>query len=77
MQQGTIKFTSETTGQMLSWLERVADYSMILDFPTGGISLGSLRSHIDRLTVEGHDIEALATQWGFSPGFAACVVQTE
>ena len=77
VQQGTIKFDQHTTGRMLSWMERVATHSMTLDFPTGGISLGSLVPHIRRLEATGHDISGQAKAHGFSTGFMACLVQSE
>lgn len=41
LQQQTIPFDPATTPErMLKWLERVADHSMTLDFPIGGIDKG-------------------------------------
>jgi hypothetical protein len=76
VQQGTIEFRPETTEQMLRWLERVANYAMILDFPTGGIARGTLNRHIDRLREEAHDIDGEAERHGFGVDFIACLNQT-
>mgnify|MGYP000232484556 CR=1 FL=1 len=77
VQQGTIKFKPDTTERMLRWMERIATHSMTLDFPTGGISLGSLVPHIDRLDTAGYTIAADAKKHGFSTGFMACLIQSE
>ncbi len=77
IQQGTIEFKPETTERMLRWMERIATHSMTLDFPTGGISLGSMGPHIQRLEAEGYSITADAKTYGFSTGFMACLVQSE
>jgi hypothetical protein len=37
---------------MMKWLERNCDWSMILDFPTGGISVGNVDPHTERLNKE-------------------------
>lgn len=76
VQQGTIEFAPDTTERMLRWLERVAEQSMILDFPTGGIARGSLTPHIERLRKEGHDIDGDAEAHGFSVDYMACLRQT-
>lgn len=57
IQQGTIPFKgAATTLRMLRWMEKNGDYSMVLDFPTGGISRGNMTKHRKRLEAEGHDI---------------------
>lgn len=76
VQQGTIEFGPDTTERMLRWLERVADYSMTLDFPTGGIARGSLNRHIERLRQEGHDIDGEAETHGFGVDYMGCLRQT-
>ncbi len=69
IQQQTIDFDPiETPGRMLKWLERVADQSMILDFPTGGISSGAMVPHMLRLQQDGHDIEGMAKSSGVYTG---------
>lgn len=73
VQQGTIEFAPDTTERMLRWLERVAEQSMILDFPTGGIARGSLTPHIERLRKEGHDIDGDAEAHGFSVDYSRFV----
>lgn len=77
VQQGTITFKPDTTERMLRWMERVATHSMTLDFPTGGISLGSLVPHIQRLEKAGSTINADAKKHRFSTGFMACLIQSE
>lgn len=61
---------------MLKWLERVADHSMTLDFPTGRIDKGVMVPHVDRLNVEGFDVEAQAKKYDFSTGYTACFIRT-
>jgi hypothetical protein len=77
VQQDTIHFDTETPGRLLSWLEDVADYSMTLDFPVGGIESGSLTRHIERMTREGIDVSGQAQQHGFSVDYMACLLQTK
>ncbi len=77
VQQGTIKFTKDHDWTDVGLVGACGRLLNDPRLPTGGISRGSLRSHIDRLTAEGHDVETLAIEWGLSPGFAACVIQTE
>lgn len=51
IQTGAIKFKGdETRDRMMKWMEKNCDWSMILDFPTGGIAMGTIDSHMDRLT---------------------------
>ncbi|SDH23470.1 hypothetical protein [Pelagibacterium luteolum] len=77
IQEGTINFTPSTPGQMLNWLEANTDYSMVLDFPTGGIERGSVGPHLERLVADGHDVYGEADKYGFSPEYMACLIQTE
>lgn len=78
VQQQTIKFDAKTTPKrMLQWLEKIADYSMSLDFPTGGIDKGNLVPHVNRLISEGVDIEGIAKANGFSTGYTACLEQSK
>lgn len=78
IQQSSIDFDPEVTPErMLRWLERIADYSMILDFPTGGIDKGSVIPHVKRLIKDGIDIKAIAKQTGFSTDYTACLEQTK
>lgn len=76
VQEGTIKFNAATPDRMMRWMEAVSDYSMILDFPTGGIGLGNVKPHVARLKAEGHDLDALnaANRMGFD--YNACLLQT-
>lgn len=51
IQTGAIKFKGdETRDRMMKWMEKNCDWSMILDFPTGGIGMGTINDHYDRLT---------------------------
>lgn len=54
IQQGSIKFKGdETRERMMRWLETNCDWSMILDFPTGGINMGTIDAHKNRLIADG------------------------
>lgn len=78
LQQQTIPFDPKTTPErMLRWLERIADQSMILDFPTGGIGTGAMVPHVDKLISEGINVDAAAAQAGFSTGFMGCLIRTQ
>ena len=77
VQQGTIHFDKQTPARLLGWLEDVADYSMTLDFPVGGIESGSLTRHIERMTREGIDVQGQAQLHGFSVDYMACLLQTK
>lgn len=78
IQEQTIPFDpNETPGRMLQWLERVADQSMVLDFPTGGITAGSMVPHVDKLISEGVDVFAGARSTGFSSSFMAALIRTQ
>jgi hypothetical protein len=53
IQQGSIKFKGDTTRErMMRWLEANCDWSMILDFPTGGINMGTIDQHTTRLRAD-------------------------
>lgn len=78
IQRNKIEFEGDKTRQqMLTWLEANTDYSMILDFPTGGIEIGTVGQHVNRLEAEGHKIKSEAKEHKFSAEFMACLVQTE
>lgn len=78
LQEQTIPFDPNTTPErMLRWLERVADQSMILDFPTGGIGTGAMVPHVEKLKKEGVDVDGLAEKAGFSTGFMGCLLRTQ
>ncbi|MEP2981602.1 MAG: hypothetical protein ABJO86_19085 [Lentilitoribacter sp.] len=78
LQEQTIPFDSKTTPErMLRWLERIADQSMILDFPTGGIGTGAMVPHVEKLKQEGVDVEGLAERGGFSTGYMGCLIRTQ
>lgn len=50
IQTGSIKFKGDVTKErMLRWLEKNCDWSMILDFPTGGVDIGTIDLHMDRI----------------------------
>lgn len=77
VQTDTIKFAGEQTlERMLRWMERNADYSMVLDFPTAGISTGVMEPHRERLLAEGYDLEAMGRDNGQELDFNACLMQT-
>ncbi|GGF87087.1 hypothetical protein GCM10010924_13500 [Rhizobium wenxiniae] len=77
IQQGTIKFDGDNTcDRILKWLEAHADYSMTLDFPTGGISSGKMEPHLKRLVADGHNIEAMTAQNGQALLFNAALHQS-
>jgi hypothetical protein len=50
IQTGAIKFEGDKTRErMMRWMEANCDWSMILDFPTGGIQIGNIDQHLARL----------------------------
>jgi hypothetical protein len=50
IQTGAIKFEGDKTRErMMRWMEANCDWSMILDFPTGGIQIGNIDQHLQRL----------------------------
>lgn len=50
IQTGAIKFEGDKTRErMMRWMEANCDWSMILDFPTGGIQIGNIDRHLERL----------------------------
>lgn len=58
IQQGSIKFKGDVTRErMMRWLEENCDWSMILDFPTGGINMGTIDAHYNRLVADGDTYE--------------------
>lgn len=78
IQNGVIQFNRGSTPlTILRWLERTADWSMVLDFPTGGINAGNMRPHIAALEAEGVDLEGLSGLNGFSVDYNACLEQTK
>ncbi|MES2120499.1 MAG: hypothetical protein V4513_07990 [Pseudomonadota bacterium] len=78
IQSNKIEFDPENTvPRMLRWLEQTADWSMVLDFPTGGISSGEMRSHAERLQREGHDLKGMSKSNGLAVDYNACLVQTK
>jgi len=77
IQTGKIEFDPQNTvPRMLSWLEQTADWSMVLDFPTGGISNGAMRVHTERLQSDGYDLGAMSRSNGLSIDYNACLTQT-
>ena len=78
IQTGSIKFDrSNTPLKMLRWLEGIADWSMVLDFPTGGINSGQMTSHAADLTAEGVDLAELSRTNGLPIDYNACLAQTK
>jgi hypothetical protein len=76
IQEGTIKFTGDATCErMLRWMEGHADFSMSLDFPTGGISPGNVAGHTARLDAQGN-ITGRSAANGLSPDYNACLAQS-
>lgn len=64
IQQGSIKFKGDQTRErMLRWLETYCDWAMILDFPTGGIDMGTVAVHTQRLLDDG-DVLDVTTENG-------------
>ncbi|TCL93586.1 hypothetical protein C8J38_1027 [Rhizobium sp. PP-WC-2G-219] len=77
IQQGTIEFAGDVTCErMLRWLEGHADFSMSLDFPTGGIAPGNVAVHAARLIAAGHPLKAQSAANGLSLDFNACLTQS-
>ena len=78
IQEQTIPFDpNETPERMLRWLEGVADQSMVLDFPTGGVATGAMVPHVQRLIAEDVDVFGEAKKAGFSSGFMAALIRTK
>lgn len=77
IQEGTIRFDGDATNErMLRWLEAHADFSMTLDFPTGGIASGNMASHARRLREAGFDLRKLSRANGLSDDYNACLQQS-
>ncbi len=77
IQGNKIKFTGDATCErMLRWMETHTDYSMSLDFPTGGITPGNVAVHAERLISEGHNLQAMCAANGLSLDFNACLKQS-
>lgn len=77
IQQGTIEFEGmPTVERMLRWLEDVATHSMVMDFPLATIDSGGMDIHVERLMLEGVEIETLSKALGQDTGFLACLFQT-
>jgi hypothetical protein len=79
VQSGNIKYRGpETVRRMMQWMEGHTDYSMALDFPTGGIKDGQIAKHTARLRAEGHGdlIDGAAGQNRQAADFNAALVQT-
>jgi len=78
VQGGTISFEgAATTRRMMQWMEGNTDYSMVLDFPTGGISSGMMRQHTERLRKSRYGLAARVAANGLSADFNACLLQTQ
>ena len=93
IQTGAIKFEGDKTRRrMMEWLETNCDWSMILDFPTGGIAVGNIDQHYNRLMSEfdekipdsgnAETLNALILKNGGDPSnqndqmFYSCMLQT-
>lgn len=68
----------ETVRRMMRWMEANTDLSMVLDFPTGGISSGQIAKHTARLRAEGYGalIDQGAANNRQAEDFNAALVQT-
>lgn len=78
VQSGTIEFEGrETTRRMMRWMEAQTDYSMVLDFPTGGIASGMMHQHTERLQLSRYPLAARMAANGLSADYNACLLQTE
>ncbi|KQN09058.1 hypothetical protein ASE79_14495 [Sphingomonas sp. Leaf28] len=60
----------------LRWMEAIADYSMVLDFPTGGIASGNMREHVERLDANAA-LTALNATNRLGLDYNACLEQTK
>lgn len=93
IQTGAIKFKGdETRNRMMRWMEANCDWSMILDFPTGGILMGTIEAHMARLrlpagsldekgklipdTGYGDMLDQLCKENGESDLYNTCLLQT-
>ena len=93
IQQGSIKFKGDVTRErMMRWLEENCDWSMILDFPTGGINMGTIDAHFHRLVADGDTYNFEGKDYTIEPflkevlkydvndlqlrGFGTCMFQT-
>lgn len=78
IQGGQTFHGTATATKMLAWMEDVGDYSMVLDFPTGGISAGNMTVHYNRLVREGHGptLASMNAQNQLGDEFNACLLQT-
>lgn len=63
--------------QNMRWMEAIADYSMVLDFPTGGIGSGKMAEHVTRLIKAGYDLKADNDANRLGMDYNACLVQTK
>jgi hypothetical protein len=77
IQTGKLPFNANTPLTMMRWMEQVSDWSMVLDFPTGGIAGGALRPHVKRLKADGHNLDAMSAANGLSVDYNACLLQTK
>lgn len=69
-------FTPALVLQNMRWMEQIADYSMVLDFPTGGIGTGKMAEHVKRLNANG-DLDRLTAANRMGLDFNACLEQTK
>lgn len=79
VQTGKIMYRGpETVRRMMRWMEANTDFSMVLDFPTGGIKNGQIATHTARLRKEGHSplIDQGAASNRQAEDFNAALVQT-
>lgn len=79
VQTGKIVYRGpETVRRMMRWMEANTDFSMVLDFPTGGIKSGQIAKHTTRLRAEGHGalIDQGAASNRQAEDFNAALVQT-
>lgn len=69
-------FTQSLVLDNMRWMESVADFSAVLEFPTAGIANGKMEGHANRLKKAGHDLTALNAATRLGEEYHACLVQT-
>ncbi len=69
-------FTPALVLQNMRWMEALADYSMVLDFPTGGIGPGKMAEHVERLNANGA-LDAINAVNRMGLDYNACLEQTK
>jgi hypothetical protein len=73
IQTGAIKFEGDKTREkMMRWMEANCDWSMVLDFPTGGIGLGNIDQHLKRLE---HPLDPAVVDSGNKDALDALIIK--